>query len=121
MTNSHDMYISNGIIHVQCTWINVSSIQSHLLSFTMHKYIHAHVLTWFNFNFLHQSLNLDPELYLNIHSGNLKNVLGQKDKQSCMHAFLQAVTAVKFPLKYSRQRDVTIITGTHVVSIIIRE
>ena len=82
--------------------------------------IHAHVLTWFNFNFLHQSLNLDPELYLNIHSGNLKNVLGQKDKQSCMHAFLQAVTAVKFPRKYSRQRDVTIITSTHVVSIIIR-
>ena len=72
--------------------------------------IHAHVLTWFNFNFLHQSLNIDPELYLNIHSGNLKNVLGQKDKQSCMHAFLQAVTAVKFPRKYSRQRDVTIIT-----------
>ena len=59
--------------------------------------IHAHVLTWFNFNFMHQSLNIDPELYLNIHSGNLKNVLGQKDKQSCMHAFLQAVTAVKFP------------------------
>ena len=39
----------------------------------------------------------------------------QKDKQSCMHAFLQAVTAVKFPRKYSRQRDVTIITSTHVV------
>ena len=38
-----------------------------------------------------------------------------------MHAFLQAVTAVKFPRKYSRQRDVTIITSTHVVSIIIRE
>ena len=87
----------------------------------MHKYIHAHVLTWFNFNFLHQSLNIDPELYLNIHSGNLKNVLGQKDKQSCMHAFLQAATAVKFPRKHSRQRDVTIITSTHVVSIIIRE
>ena len=83
--------------------------------------IHAHVLTWFNFNFLHQSLNIDPELYLNVHSGSLKNVLGQKDKQSCMHAFLQAVTAVKFPRKYSRQRDVTIITSTHVVSIIIRE
>ena len=48
-------------------------------------------------------------------------MLGQKDKQSCMHAFLQAVTAVKFPRKYSRQRDVTIITSTHVVSIIIRE
>ena len=77
--------------------------------------IHAHVLTWFNFIFMHQSLNIDPELYLNIHSGNLKNVLGQKDKQSCMHAFLQAVTAVKFPRKYSRQRDVTIITSTHVV------
>ena len=42
-------------------------------------------------------------------------MLGQKDKQSCMHAFLQAVTAVKFPRKYSRQRDVTIITSTHVV------
>ena len=83
--------------------------------------IHAHVLTWFNFNFMHQSLNIDPELYLNIHSGNLKNVLGQKDKQSCMHAFPQAVTAVKFPRKYSRQRDVTITTSTHVVSIIIRE
>ena len=75
--------------------------------------IHAHVLTWFNFNFLNQSLNIDPELYLNIHSGNLKNVLGQKDKQSCMHAFLQAFTAVKFPRKYSRQRDVTIITSTY--------
>ena len=119
MTNSHDMYIPNGIIHVQYTWINVSFIQSHLLLFTMHKYT-CTWLTWFNFNFLHQSLNLDPELYLNIHSGNLKNVLGQKDKQSCMHAFLQAVTAVKFPRKYSRQRDVIIITSTHVVSIIIR-
>ena len=73
------------------------------------------MLTWFNFNFLLSSLNIEPELYLNIHSGNLKNVLGQKDKQSCMHAFLQAVTAVKFPRKYSRQRDVTIITSTHVI------
>ena len=108
MTNSHDMYISNGIIHVQCTWINVSFIQSHLLSFTMHKY----TCTCTHY-FLHQSLNIDPELYLNIHSGNLKNVLGQKDKQSCMHAFLQAVTAVKFPRKYSRQRDVTIITSIY--------
>ena len=98
MTNSHDMYISNGIIHVQCTCINVSFfnlIYSHLQCTS----IHAHVLTWFNFNFLHQSLIIDPELYLNIHSGNLKNVLGQKDKQSCVHAFLQAVTAVKIPAK----------------------
>ena len=118
MTNSHDMYISNGIIHVQCTCINVSSIQSHLI---YNAQVYAHVLTWFNFNFMHQSLNIDPELYLNIHSGNLKNVLGQKDKQSCMHAFLQAVTAVKSPRKYSRQHDVTTIdvtmtTSTHVVT-----
>ena len=81
--------------------------ESHLHSFTMHMYIHMYSCTWFNFNFLHYSLNIDQELDLNIHSGNLKNVLGQKDKQSCMHAFVQAVTAVKFPQKYSRQRDVT--------------
>ena len=109
----HKMYIHNSCIY------SIHGLMFHsfnlIYSHSQCTSIHAHVLTWFNFNFMHQSLNYRPRVIFKYSSWQPEECVRPK-RQAIMYACIPASSyCSKVPAKYSRQRDVTIITSTHVV------
>ena len=103
MTNNHDMYISNGIIH-GLIFPSFNLIYSHL--YKVHKY----TCTYTHLVQLQLSAIISqyrPRVLFKYSFWQPEECFRPK-RQAIMYA---CIPAGKFPRKYSRQRDVTIITS----------